>query len=48
MENLVGENGLFTLVKQILKSLSTIKELGVQADEDPQYDLLEILKKIES
>jgi len=45
---LTGPNGLFTLVKKILKDLSSIRELGVAADEDPQYDLLDCLKKIES
>lgn len=35
-------------MKKILKDLSSIKELGVSADEDPQYDLLDCLKKIES
>lgn len=45
---MTGPNGLFTLVKKILKDLSSIKELGVSADEDPQYDLLDCLKKIES
>ena len=48
MENIYGDNGMFTLVSKIMKSLSSIRELGISADDDPQYDLIGILKKIES
>lgn len=62
-EHLTGENGLFTIVKRIMKQLASIKDLGVTIDEEHnqsaqhneqkwlntvKYDLLEILKKIES
>lgn len=45
---LTNMNRLFHNVKIIMKDLGSIRELGVfTADEDPQYDLIEILKKIE-
>ena len=36
------------VVKSLIRKLMQIKELGVSMDDDPQYDFLTILMKIES
>ena len=34
-EHLTGENGLFMIVKRIMKQLSSIKDLGVNIEKEP-------------